>query len=222
MAPPVTKKTPLRTRIDQRMGDLGLSKTALAKALSAKIGRELNGQSIINWSGRGSIPAEYLLPLANVLKVSPDWLQTGENRYQNMPTSAGQNQITIPIHEMETGANMDKSSIRDNLTVSKAWFREATGLEPLESYRIIVAKGDSMTPTINTGDLILIDVDDTKPTDGLLYVKHGESAEIKRASFAGDMVHLISDNNRYPVKQLPVKSVEIIGRVKYVFNGMRV
>lgn len=215
--------TELKRRIEERMRALNIDNNSdLAKILSRKMNsEEVPASNVHNWGNRGSIPVKYIFALANVLDCSPEWLSNGKIQYLNMPSQKGRNQISIPIFK-EKGESMEKATISDNLTVDKRWFFDVAGIEYRESFRIIRASGDSMAPTINSGDMVLIDQTKLPQGDGLYYVKHGENREIKRVSFLGDAVHLISDNARHPPKTMLLSDIEIAGHAKFVFNGKRV
>lgn len=70
--------------------------------------------------------------------------------------------------------------------------------------------------------MVIVDKDDIAPIDGMFYVDNSGQAEIKRVSFAGEIVSLISDNSRYPVKQVEIDNLRILGRVKFIFGGSRI
>lgn len=216
----MSETTTTKQRIDQRLTALGMSKSNLARILGQKLDRKILPQYINNFTARDSIPAEYLPAMASILKCSQEWLLTGDNKFLGMVTEINANQIVIPIFDMQTGLKMSHSNLKDALTINQSWFRESTGLEPFDSYVIIMPKGDSMQPTIKQGDLVVVDTADQATIDGLFYVETTQP-EIKRISFMSDSVSLISDNSRYPVKQLKLADLRILGRVKFVFGGAR-
>jgi SOS-response transcriptional repressor LexA len=219
----MTKKmTSTRQRIEQKLSEREWTVTILTKELAKKTGEKLISQNLHNWMNRDSIPAAYVPALSAILQVNPEWLLTGKAEFLTAATTVNKNQITIPIYKMDVGLNMDEQTITDTLVIDKRWFSSSTGLEPLDTYRMIVYDGDSMQPTINSGDLVLIDIADNEPVDGMAYIHHAGRSEIKRLSASGDVIHVLSDNTRYPAKQYKTRDVQIIGRVRFVFNGRKV
>jgi phage repressor protein C with HTH and peptisase S24 domain len=96
---------------------------------------------------------------------------------------------------------------------SARWLR-AQNLDPAMLSAIEV-KGDSMVPTLNDGDEILVDRTGRPPRDGIHVVRvDDDSLLVKRLGFGRPgIVALISDNPVYPPLELPAARVRVIGRV---------
>jgi phage repressor protein C with HTH and peptisase S24 domain len=97
------------------------------------------------------------------------------------------------------------------------WIRSEFGLEPSD-LTLEIAVGESMTPTIHSGDLLLVNTTDRAFSNFGIYVMEilGERL-VKRVQrkLDGSLV-LISDNATYEPDQVPpgqVKDVEVVGRV---------
>lgn len=98
-----------------------------------------------------------------------------------------------------------------------------------EHCRVIIANGDSMSPTILHGDSVLVDLSSTEPKDGNMYAfrRADQTVSIKRLtqSIAGDWM-LSSDNpDKRMYKDEPCSSVSlhdlpIIGRVIWRGGGI--
>ncbi len=216
------KQTDVRRRIDERMRIVGIDNyTDLSKRLAKKMNKkEVPSSNIHNWCNRNSVPVSYVFAVAAVLHCSPEWLMNGENKYTKLSTEKARGQITIPIFR-EQGESMDEIAQADNLTVNQKWFCDMTGLDYRESYRLMKSSSDSMSPTINKGDMVLIDTNEKSGGDGLFCIKQGPRMQVKRIAFAGDKIHLLSDNARYSPQTASASEIEIIGEVKYIFNGKR-
>lgn len=78
---------------------------------------------------------------------------------------------------------------------------------------IIVARGDSMMPTIADGDEMLVDRADCRPTrqGAIFVVRRDDALLVKRVSLGPAGVKLVSDNPAY--RPIITQSVDIIGRV---------
>lgn len=79
-------------------------------------------------------------------------------------------------------------------------------------------RGDSMLPTINDGDLILLDRSQRRVTeqDALWAFTVGDLAAIKRLRIKGDRVVVLSDNPAVPPDEEPIDEVNIVARVVFV------
>ena len=89
---------------------------------------------------------------------------------------------------------------------------------PLGNARFIVARGDSMEPTIGDGAVVLIDTSRTRAKDdGVYVVVVGNDVRIKRVARGWDnAIVLLSDNDRYPSETLAApdaESLRIAGKV---------
>ncbi|WCT73955.1 S24 family peptidase [Sphingomonas naphthae] len=82
-------------------------------------------------------------------------------------------------------------------------------------------RGDSMHPTIDDGDLILLDRSQTKvrEQDAMWAFTVGDTASIKRLRVKGDRYQILSDNPSVPPDEEPIDFVRIWARV--VFVGKR-
>lgn len=87
-----------------------------------------------------------------------------------------------------------------------------------KNLNVVTAYGDSMVPTINDKDSLLVDTSRNIPYDGRIYViRSGDTLWVKRIQKKLDgSLLLISDNPSYPPMNLELDSlddVQIIGQV---------
>lgn len=96
--------------------------------------------------------------------------------------------------------------------------REFTSSAP-ENIKIIKAIGDSMIPTINSGDLVWIDVSEKTPSsDGLYLLCIGRDLMIKRIQINpfNNSATVKSDNPRYAVfEKENFADIQVMGKVIY-------
>lgn len=84
--------------------------------------------------------------------------------------------------------------------------------------KTFTATGDSMTPTIEHGDLILVDTGDVEYTNGgvfLITINNDWFIKRLRKKITGEL-DIISDNPKYPIETLDIntfKDVSIKGRI---------
>jgi phage repressor protein C with HTH and peptisase S24 domain len=87
---------------------------------------------------------------------------------------------------------------------------------------IIFAHGDSMEPTIYSGDALLIDTIRKEIIDGVIYcIKLKGETSIKRLQkIADDKIILISENSKYSVREREISlkdnEFEVIGQVQWI------
>ena len=168
--------------------------------------------------------------------VSFDWLVTGrgplwlsERLGKHIPSKdvALADFIAVPLHDVQgscgDGSVIHSEQIVDYLAFKREWIsRVATDPKRLA---LIEAAGDSMMPTIHSGDLLLIDLCITRieqdaiyaiNVDGMLYVKRIQ----KRLD---GTVIVKSDNPAYEEQRFNASEAEalrIVGRV--IWMGKRV
>lgn len=83
---------------------------------------------------------------------------------------------------------------------------------------VLEVVGDSMSPTLETGDRVIVDTSHCRPTpDGIYVIEEGDGPMVKRLqlirrSEPGE-VRIISDNPRHEPYTLRLDDIRIIGRV---------
>lgn len=122
------------------------------------------------------------------------------------------------------GAVIHDESVVDHLAFKRNWITRTLGLDP-KSLALIDVSGDSMSPTINDGDLILLD---TRPAhvraEGIYVINLAGALLVKRLRMRlSGVVDVVSDNERYGTETISgeqLASLQIVGRV--VWQGRRV
>lgn len=104
------------------------------------------------------------------------------------------------------------------------WLRSVTAA-PLDELTIIPVDGDSMEPTLRTGDHALVDLTQRRPSrkDGLYVIRTDGGLQVKRVSAHPTSGRLVigSDNPAYEsYADVDPAAVEILGRVIWI--GRRV
>ncbi|WP_421992203.1 S24 family peptidase [Qipengyuania sp.] len=106
----------------------------------------------------------------------------------------------------------------DSYRFSRRWLREM-GLEGADLTAIRV-EGDSMEPTLRSGDEIFVDRN-KRQGEGIHVVRIGDALHVKQVqASAPGRITLISANDSYAPIDLAREEVEVIGRV--VWKGGRV
>jgi len=98
---------------------------------------------------------------------------------------------------------------------SREWLRSITSTHPRHLFWA-TGDGDSMEPTIRSGEIVLIDRSQETPRidDAIWAVVDGEIGMIKRMRHHSDgIVELLSDNHLVPPRRTADDELHIIGRV---------
>jgi Peptidase S24-like len=104
------------------------------------------------------------------------------------------------------------------------WLKALTG-SSTESLSIVRVEGDSMAPTLNAGDDILVDLGDVtdRLRDGIYVLRIDDALVVKRIALnpVGRRVTVQSDNPAYPDwPDCTLKDIKPIGRV--IWSGRRI
>jgi transcriptional regulator with XRE-family HTH domain len=84
---------------------------------------------------------------------------------------------------------------------------------------VLEMNGDSMAPTIASGERVIIDAGHKNPTPDGLYAIHDafEQATVRRLqvlrSTSPTRVKIISDNSKHAAEEIPLSELEIVGKV---------
>ena len=135
--------------------------------------------------------------------------------------------VLVPQHDVQASAGggsvVHDESIVDHLAFKREWITQSLGCQP-DKICVIQVRGDSMTPTINDADLLLLDMRlVTQKSEGVYVIEHSGALLVKRLRFKiNGAVDVISDNARYGTETLTSKEAEqlsVLGRV--VWHGRK-
>lgn len=103
----------------------------------------------------------------------------------------------------------------------RTWMESITTTHP-SLLTIARGRGDSMQPTIQDGDMVLIDRSQRtiREQDAIWAMAIGEFAMIKRVRSRGERIAILSDNDRVPTEEVHHQEINVVGRV--IFIGRRV
>lgn len=216
--------------------------------LSRESGVSTSALSDLNTKGK--IPrADNALKIARALGVSLDWLLTGQSDVtyakaddvrkvlgeRSVPQSSGR-----AVHTAEAGAELDLVTVREIdmaygmggtysdvgvesqvLHFPRSWMETITRT-PAEMLVFARGKGDSMQPTVQDGDIVLIDrsIRTIREQDAIWALTIGDIAMIKRVRIKGERVAILSDNDRVSPDEVHHEEINVVGRV--VFIGRRI
>lgn len=130
--------------------------------------------------------------------------------------------VTVPRHAARASAgngsitHIDNDSVVDVLAFQADWLR-AIGLRPGNA-SVISVDGDSMSPTLLDGDLILVDTSLVeRRVSGVYVIVKGQFLHVKRLHFRLDgVIEIRSDNPEYKTETMSgaeFDQLHIVGRM---------
>lgn len=144
------------------------------------------------------------------------------------PESFDDEWVSVPRHDVMVTAGdavlLPVNEIADFIRFKKDFLRRELGMDPKNAV-VVQAKGDSMQPKIQDGDLLLVDVNQLAVhEDGIHVINVDGRIAVKRLQFMlGGSIKIVSDNPAYEPQVLKPDAGDgfwIVGRV--VWSGSRI
>ncbi len=196
---------------------LGVSQSELARRLGVR------PQAVQQWESGGLPKTGRLEKIAEVLGTTVAYLFGSESEQVSPHYPVGDDYVLIPHYSVKgscgNGCQIDQFEVVGRIAFKRGWLKQRS----INSERVhmICAHGDSMSPTIEDGAMVLVDTSKTEPRSGKVFVLMFEDElRIKRMfrSLRGEW-RMASDNRderRYPDEPLELDYVEIIGQCVWV------
>lgn len=221
-------------RVREIRSRLGLSQSALAKKAN------VSQAAISKIENNETDNSKYIMQVAEALNASPEFLIHGDEYVRSRSGSLSdfiiiggektgqppsQNEyILVPQFDIYgscgSGSIIDAVEVKGGLVFSREWIREQ-GLPNPDDLRVIYAKGDSMYPSIEDGQVLLVNPHESTPKSNKVYfLSMGDQYYVKR--LVNMLTHWVirSDNPdkiQYPDITLSaddlMKKVSIEGRI---------
>lgn len=188
----------------------------------------------------GAKRSRYTVELASAIGVNPQWLATGEGEMWvggDISTAAisalekitgVKNRVeTIPINveRIDSGQSQPGGMTKLIEVVSLNRQEAAASSIPTKTgaLKMFTHRGDSMSPTIKNGELLIVDSTAKAISGGGIYAfKLNNQISVSRLQARADgSVTFIYDNNLYPQDTLPadkLDQLEVIGMVSLVLT----
>ncbi|MBF6569090.1 MAG: helix-turn-helix domain-containing protein [Candidatus Binataceae bacterium] len=189
----------------------------------------VSDNAVYKWiAGRGQPNLASLVALARAAGVSVEWLATGRELVNNLGSQgAAYDDFTfLSSSEVRTGSRgrsrLRSSQITDVLAFRSHWLRGRLAIDP-KCLMLLDVIGDSMTPTLAEGDLVLADLRQTRAVvDGLYVLLDGSDLVVKRVQRerGGTALGIRSDNPAYSAVTVSAGLVKIAGRVVWAAGAM--
>jgi len=234
----------IATRINQRLEALELKGVDITKATGVSSG------GVSQWRNGMTTPAgEKIFILSKLLQCDPEWLITGKTVVKKQmqifdpvtqpegeqidssmlgEASSARGYFNIPIYNVELAAGhsgfFDSDYLGDTMSISTDCL-DRNSVTP-SAASIVTVKGESMIPTLCSGDTVLLDLSATKPISNKIYAFNFDGdLRVKRFIRLLDTTwRIVSDNEDKDLyrdeilSQNNVENLKIIGRVATVLE----
>jgi phage repressor protein C with HTH and peptisase S24 domain len=142
-------------------------------------------------------------------------------------TIDGDDYARVALYDARAAAGaggVGRDLVTHRLLFRQQWLRSVTSA-PIEELAVLEIDGDSMEPTLRSGDHALIDRSECMPRrkDGLYVLRAGDGLQVKRVSAhpVTGLLTIASDNPAYKsYGDIRPADVEIIGRVIWIGRRM--
>jgi phage repressor protein C with HTH and peptisase S24 domain len=229
----------LTERLKKVIQDSGLSLSRFAQQTA------VSKNTLINYrDGATSPSADFLEKVCRDFSVSPNWLLLGEGARQGGDSSSGkegreaevEDYSLIPLLESRVKGGPEGEilyeEIADYYPFKKWWVEKLVGrsFERQKSLMLIRVRGDSMSPTINQGEMALVDTFEGERVQVLtgriyLVILPDGAVALKRLVLIGDSggpkLACLSDNTAqyrpFEFSLDPEKTLKtyVLGRVRW-------
>lgn len=178
-----------------------------------------------------------LREICRVLNVTPDYLlgfseaPTAPGRPGNAPGAwlaeidvragaGGGGEAMITYQPDGNGNQIEQDAVRAGWEIPDGYLRSELRVDPAAA-RIIEVVGDSMEPTLRSGDRVLINLADRTPSPpGVFALWDGFGVVVKRIEFVPHSdpatIRIISDNSHHPAYERTADEVNVIGRLAWM------
>ena len=196
--------------------------TSLDRYLSAK--SEAPSLTLARIARACGTNVDALLTVAEAAPPHPDFNPAPVPVRARAASRGGDDLVRVPFLGVRASAGQGRASLPadtaadSHFLFSRAWLR-SLGVAP-DQAELLRAQGDSMDPTLQDGDLMLVDRGFGEPVHGKIYALVVDGLVlVKRVNFlAGGGMILISDNDRYPsetIRRDAVAELSFQGRVAW-------
>lgn len=217
----------MKTTLAERLREARKAADMTQKALGEAVGISQAAIQKIE-TGRAAQTTK-LLDIANALRVRPEWLSSGtgamstDRESDKNPSRTNPDVFRVDILDLSVSAgpgivNQEFVEILHSVEYAPAEARHMFDGRKAENIRIINVRGDSMSGTIEPGDLLFVDVSVRKfDGDGIYAFLYDDTAHVKRLQKMKDKLLVISDNKSYapwePIEKDEMNRVFVFGKV---------
>lgn len=193
--------------IKKEMKKRGISGYRLCKDLGI-------GDSTFRAWVKGSEPsAKYVAKIAEYFNIPVDFLLKSDIMPSGAIPFISEEMIALPILGRVSGGN----GVLAQENIIGYEIVHAKKLIEGETYFWLKVQGDSMSPKIDEGDLVLVKKQESVDNGSLaVVIVNGEDGVVKKVEYGPDWIELHSYNPYYPVRRfegVDVQEVQVVGLV---------
>lgn len=187
-------------------------------------------KSLERYKSGAEAPFESLRLLAMKAGVSLDWLAGHTQNIDNKGKSDFNGMVSVPVMDITASAGNGRTVAHEKQTgvvaIDEVMVR-SMGLNPRKLF-VTGSNGESMYPTINSGDYLIVsnDEQDLAPGDGIYFIRLEGDVLVKRLQrLPGQKIKVSSDNKAYEPYVIEINDgidFQILGKVKLRINIERV
>lgn len=209
----------LSDKIKELRSELGKTQLEFSKALGI-------ATSTFQYYERGErdIPASVVSSLITTFGVNPLWLLSNKGQMFDImafDSKVPNDFVTIPLvnSRISAGAGLlPQEGVESCMCFRKDWIGRKGDAQNMSLIRV---SGDSMEPTLSTGDIVLIDHSRNFINDfGMYAISVDDSILIKRLQPFSGKVQIISDNSKYPPIIVDAQDLIINGKALWYAHDL--
>ncbi len=166
---------------------------------------------------------KYLQALYDEFQVDLNWLLTGEtsNGQQSAGSLPNKDLVFAPMFDVQASAGfgslVQSEDITDSFGFNKSWLSSQLRVSS-EDIAFVTVSGDSMMPTLDDGDMILVDMSQQQVAREDIYLLQTEDGLVTKRvkQVRGGDLSVTSDNPEYPCWTINPAREErnpVVGRV---------
>lgn len=207
---------------------LGVStQTALAEELGLGRGAVSDAKS------KGKVPSQWVLTLLRTRRVNPSWLETGEGEMhlqsegrEELMAYGAETYDWVPMVEARASAGGGSLETGERILGYYAFRRDwLAGKGTIRTMRLMRVTGESMRPTLQDEDVVLVDLSQRDILAGKIYaVRMDDEMVVKRLEKKPGKLVLLSDNRALyeplEISLAEYANVEVLGRVIWMAREM--
>ena len=190
--------------ISKEIGERRVLNKDVASAL------DLTPENFSTLKNRDKLPLQEILYFCAKRKISINWLLFD----QNISSLENETDKFMKIRYFrDISASAGGGAYNDDEDFEYIFVdREVFGVKNIEAINVI---GDSMEPLISEGSIVFVDRDDKSISkNGIFVVTSPYGLFVKRLNLkTNGHLELISENSVYPVEEIGVEEVQVVGRV---------
>ena len=158
----------------------------------------------------------YLQNLHSEFRIDITWLLTGEHNNSGDPTGyvSNKDQVQAPMFDIQAsagaGAMVDLENVSDYFTFNKGFLSQQLGVSS-DQLAFVTISGDSMLPTLNDGDQVLVDLSNKRVKKDSIYLLNTETGLVAKRlrNLNAHTLEVISDNPDYDTWQMDLTSGDL-------------